>query len=151
MNSNEINQFAKTIGIDSFLGVYAADQLCSIEKHQRGVLICNTDPSNEIGQHWIGICLKKSLVIYFDSLNGDFHKSNYIKEFLKKVKKNFLRNDLQIQNFDSDKCGYHALVFCFILSKKSSKITFFRFLSSFSPHKLAVREQISMNYFYLIT
>ena len=151
MDSNEINIFAKKIGINSFLGVYAADQLCKLEKHQNGVLICNTDPSSKIGRHWIGICLKKSIVIYFDSLNGNFYKSKYIQNFLKKVKKNFLRNDIQIQTSDSNKCGFHSLVFCFILSKKSSQRTFIRFLSSFSPHKLPFREQLSLNYFSLIS
>ena len=65
--------------------------------------------------------------------------------------KDFLRNDIQIQNHDSDKCGVHALVFCYVLAKQKDEAVFARFLSSFSPHKLKQREELSLNYFLLIS
>ena len=149
MDSNEINMFAKLLKLHPFLGVYAADQLCNIKKDELGVLVCNTQPSYEPGEHWIGICLTKSKLIYFDSLNGDFHKSQYLQYFLKEMGKDFLRNDIQIQNYGSDKCGIHALVFCYVLSQQKNCAVYVRFLSSFSSHKLKLREELSLNYFLL--
>lgn len=151
MDSNEINLLAKSLGIDSFLGVFAADELIPLKDYHHGVCICNTDPSSQHGKHWIGLCLTKTKVIYFDSLNSKFHESHYIKNFLRKSNKDLLYNTIQIQSYDSDKCGIHALVFCHILAKKSSKATFTNFLASFASHKLPVREQLSLNYFLLIS
>ena len=149
MNSNEINIFAKHLKIHPFLGVYAADQLCNIKPDEIGVLVCNTEPSNESGQHWIGISLNKKKIIYFDSLNGEFHKSQYLRNFQKQIGKDFLRNDIQIQPHDSDKCGVHALVFCYVLAKQKDEAVYVRFLSSFASHKLKVREELSLHYFFL--
>ena len=73
MNSNEINILARKLKIENFLGVFAADQLITVEGYQKGVLIVNTKTSDQIGEHWIGICLSKSNIIYYDSLNGNFH------------------------------------------------------------------------------
>ena len=97
MNSNEINKIVKELKIEPFLGVYAADELIDIDIYKRGVLICNTNPSNQIGEHWVALCLSKSAIIYYDSLNTNFYKSNFIQLFLKKHSKNFLRNNFQIQ------------------------------------------------------
>ena len=91
MNSNEINKLIKELKIEPFLGVYAADELIDIDVYKKGVLICNTNPSNQIGEHWIALCLSKSTIIYYDSLNTNFYKSDFIQKFLKKHNKNFLR------------------------------------------------------------
>ena len=147
MNSNEINIIARNLKINSFLGVFAADELVNVQGFQKGVLICNTKPSNQLGEHWIGICLGKSSIIYYDSLNGSFHKSQFIRKFLKKMKKNLLRNDFQIQTNTSERCGLHSLVFCYVLSKNNNERTFKRFLQSFVSHKLHERENLSLKYF----
>ena len=39
MNSNEINKFAQTWGIEDFIGVFAVDQLTLIPKSRTGYLI----------------------------------------------------------------------------------------------------------------
>ena len=150
MDSNEINLLAIKLGIHSFLGVFAADQLDNLEEEQTGVLICNTEPSYQSGRHWVGLCITKYSVIYFDSLNTNFFKSNHIKKMLNKFKKPFLKNNIQIQANNSDKCGIHSLVFCYIMSRKNSKKTFMRFLDSFSSHKVSQREKLSLNYFLVI-
>lgn len=151
MDSNEINICAKQLRIHTFLGVFAADQLCNINKDDTGVFICNTEASYESGQHWIGISLCPNKIIYFDSLNGRFHESSYMKKFIRRIDKDFLRNDIQIQTYNSDKCGIHSLVFCYVLCKKRDNMVFTRFLSSFAAsHKIKDREKLSMNYFLLI-
>ena len=35
-----------------FDGVFAIDELCKIKKKPE-LIICNTDPSNKPGQHWV--------------------------------------------------------------------------------------------------
>ena len=147
MNSNEINILAKRLKIDSFLGVFAADQLIAIDRYRKGVLICNTNPSNQIGEHWVALCLSRSTIIYYDSLNTKFHESYFIKRFLKKHNKNFFRNNFQIQTFTSERCGIHSIVFCYILSKKNNEQTFHQFLKSFASLKLPQRESLSLQYF----
>lgn len=147
MNSNEINKIVKELKIEPFLGVYAADELIEIEVYKRGVLICNTNPSNQIGEHWIALCLSKSIIIYYDSLNTNFYKSNFIQLFLEKHNKNFLRNNFQIQTLTSERCGIHSIVFCQVLSQKSDKRTFLHFLKSFASLKLPKRESLSLQYF----
>ena len=147
MNSNEINKIVKELKIEPFLGVYAADELIDIDVYKRGVLICNTNPSNQIGEHWIALCLSKSTIIYYDSLNTNFYKSNFIKFFLEKHNKNLLRNNFQIQTLTSERCGIHSIVFCQMLSQKSDKRTFLQFLKSFASLKLPERESLSLQYF----
>jgi hypothetical protein len=51
MDSNEVMKIAKGLDIANFLGVFAADQLCTIEENQVGTLIVNTDPFHSEGQH----------------------------------------------------------------------------------------------------
>ena len=147
MNSNEINILAKRLKIDSFLGVFAADQLIAIDRYRKGVLICNTNPSNQIGEHWVALCLSRSTIIYYDSLNTNFYKSDFIQKFLKKHNKNFLRNNFQIQAFTSEKCGIHSIVGSYVLSRKNNKRTFQQFLKSFTSLKLPERESLSLQYF----
>ena len=147
MNSNEINILARKLNIKSFLGVFAADQLVNIQGYKTGVLICNTKPSYLLGEHWIGICLNKTGVIFYDSLNGDFYKSSFIKNFLKKRKRKLLHNEIQIQTNTSERCGLHSLVFCYVLSRNNNERTFKRFLQTFIPYKLPERESLSLKYF----
>jgi hypothetical protein len=51
MDSNEVMKIAKGLDIANFLGVFAADQLCTIEENQVGTLIVNADPLNEMDQY----------------------------------------------------------------------------------------------------
>ena len=57
MDSNEVIKAAQSLDISNFLGVFAADQLCSIGRNQVGTLIVNTDPFHLEGQHWISFCV----------------------------------------------------------------------------------------------
>ena len=60
MDSNEINEFAQKLGIKDFIGVFAVDELRLIPKSMTGLLIFNTDTSQNIGQHWIALCITKT-------------------------------------------------------------------------------------------
>ena len=75
MDSNEINKFAQTLGLGDFIGVFAVDELTLIPKSRTGLLIFNTDTSQNIGQHWIALCVTKNNIYYFDSLSSEFQHS----------------------------------------------------------------------------
>ena len=61
MNSNEINELAETLVIKDFIGVFAVDELTLIPKGRTGLLIFNTDTSQNTGQHWIAFCKHSQL------------------------------------------------------------------------------------------
>ena len=48
MDSNEINKFAKQFGLNKFLGVFAVDELSLIPKTRHGLVIFNTDTSQNV-------------------------------------------------------------------------------------------------------
>ena len=70
MDSNEINKFAKQFGLNKFLGVFAVDELSLIPETRHGLVIFNTDTSQSVGQHWLALCITKTKIFYFDSLNS---------------------------------------------------------------------------------
>ena len=118
MDSNEINKFAKTWGIQDFIGVFAVDELTLIPKGRTGLLIFNTDTSQNTGQHWIALCITNNNIYYFDSLSSEFQHSIQFQEYMTFAKKRLTWNTIQIQHDLSDKCGNHCLVFCYAMRKK---------------------------------
>jgi hypothetical protein len=65
MNTREIERFNRDhVCLASFQGVFSRDTLPSKPR----LLICNTDPSDKPGQHWIAIYVDKNLRgEFFDS------------------------------------------------------------------------------------
>ena len=114
MDSNEINKFAKQFGLKKFLGVFAVDELSLIPKNRLGLVIFNTDTSQSVGQHWVALCITKTKIFYFDSLNSKFQYSSHFTDFMKYTKKELIWNTIQIQSNISEKCGIHCLVFCYL-------------------------------------
>ena len=90
MDSNEINKFAQALEIEDFLGVFAVDELTLIPKNRTGLVIFNTDTSQNSGQHWIALCITKRNIYYFDSLFSEFQHSIYFKDYMKFAKKRLI-------------------------------------------------------------
>ena len=150
MNSNEINKFAQTWGIEDFIGVFAVDQLTLIPKSRTGLVIFNTDTSQNIGQHWIALCITKNNIYYFDSLFSEFQHSIHFKEYMKFSEKRLTWNTIQIQHDLLDKCGIHCLVFCYAMRKKKNRTNYESFLNNFLNLGIEKREQLSLEFFSLI-
>ena len=150
MDSNEILLAVESQGIANFLGVFAADELHDIGKDQLGVFIVNTDPSHLSGQHWISIYLDESDIYFYDPLSLDKYKSKYFNVFLLRMNKVLHVNILKVQDVNSVMCGYHALVFCYVMSTGGSEHRFKSFLKSFKPYNVINREQLSLTYYSLI-
>jgi hypothetical protein len=128
MNSNEINKFVDEKFIPHFLGVFAADELEILPYECKGLLVLNTEISSKDGEHWVALYIDKNNIFYYDPLLIDFHRSEYIIQFLEKMKRNFVFNEIRIQTQFSEKCGNHCLVFCYIMSKGKGDHLFTRFL-----------------------
>ena len=147
MDSNEVMKIAKDLDISNFLGVFAADQLCTIEENQVGTLIVNTDPFHLEGQHWISFCLGDKDIYLYDSLCLDVYKTKYFSKFLIHMNKNLHYNIIRTQSAKSIMCGYHALVFCYVMKMGGGEQIFRSFLETFKPYNVINREQLSLTYF----
>ena len=53
-----------------FNGIYPADTLKEI-REKPDLIICNTDPSNKPGEHWVLFFFSDNSVDFFDSLGRD--------------------------------------------------------------------------------
>ena len=150
MDSNEINKFAKQFGIKKFLGVFAVDELSLIPQNRHGLVIFNTDTSQSVGQHWVALCITKTTILYFDSLNNKFQQSPHFTNFMKHRRKELIWNEIQIQSNISEKCGIHCLVFCYAMQNYKNKRSYKHFLKLFQDLSINEREQLSLYFFNLI-
>ena len=150
MDSNQLNGYAKSMRFTDFLGVFASDELSLLPKTDTGILIVNTDSSENSGQHWISLCITKECILYFDSLNFNFQLSDDISDFLVRFDKSVVMNAIPIQTNESINCGKHCLVFCYIMSFEKSVNQYKRWLQTFSSYNIQEREELSLAYFELI-
>ena len=149
MNSNEINLFASRLNISNFCGVFGLDELKQIDKHKKGLIIFNTQPTTLPGQHWIALSITVDTIFYFDSLNSGFHSNECVAKFLIKMNKKVILNNIQIQPDVSNLCGVHCIVFCHIMSKNNTLPVFQSFMKRLSQLDVFNREQLSLLYFKL--
>ena len=149
MNSNEINLFANSLNISNFCGVFGLDELKQIDKHRKGLIIFNTQPTTLPGQHWIALSITVDTIFYFDSLNSGFHSNECVAKFLIKMNKKVILINIQIQPDVSNLCGVHCIVFCHIMSKNNTLPVFQSFMKRLSQLDVFNREQLSLLYFKL--
>jgi hypothetical protein len=77
MNTREIERFINRDRVcrTSFQGVFSRDTLPSKPR----LLICNTDPSDKPGQHWIAIYVDKTCAVNF-SIRSDATPTHISKD-----------------------------------------------------------------------
>lgn len=112
MNTDQIfEKLAKRCG-DKFLGVFARDRLPSALPPKRPLmLICNTDPHDEPGEHWIAMYFGENAKgEYFDSFGQDVPPM--FKKFMKKYCSSWITNDRQLQSVLSSFCGHYCVFYC---------------------------------------
>ena len=144
LNELDILEIINNFGSEKFLGVFGCDELVNITK--QGYLIVNTDPSYQAGTHWISIVIQKNCVYYYDPLNMNFWMSDAnISNFLRKLKVDLYINNIPIQTLNSQYCGHHCVVFCYLMMIRN--ISFSQFLNIFSPHNIDQREKLSLELF----
>lgn len=147
MNSLEVALILKSLKSTKkiFLGVFACDELPDIVKKTPALLVCNTQPSNSPGEHWIAIYIsKKRSGEYFDSFG--LHPQNILFiEFLKKNCINYKYNQVMVQSIFSNFCGQFCIIYAFF---KSQNKTLNTFLKLFKYSKLLKNNSIVVDFFY---
>jgi len=110
MNSSKIkNLLAKRCG-KTFLGVFAADRLPSRLPARRPLLlVCNTAPHNNSGEHWIALFIDVKGQ-YFDSFGSPPQK--IFRLYLEKFFNSFTFNDKMLQSIISYHCGHFVIFYC---------------------------------------
>lgn len=104
-----------------FDGIFSKDNLEDIVK-KPCLIVCNTDPSNKPGKHWLLFFFKHDSVDFFDSLGKPL--SNYGKPFVNFVKRyshNMNCSKIRTQPLNSDFCGQFCLFYALqkVVMKKS--------------------------------
>ncbi len=99
-----------------FLGVLPSDYLPKTPlKNLPAMLIFNTDPSTEPGQHWVAVYINNDGVsCFFDSFGRGPKDPRFPKAVQDFLKNNSIRvqySNKQIQDFTSDTCGQHCVFF----------------------------------------
>ena|SRR5437868_8264642 len=131
MNSFELHSALKSHCKLENEGVFACDKLPKFA-NKPSALICNTQPSNMPGEHWIAIYLDiNGKGEYFDSYGMPPLKSEFAAFLKTNCKKNWSFNNKELQDWDSDVCGQYCLAY---LSAKGHGCSLNQFLKKFDTN-----------------
>ena len=112
MNTLEIDSILRddrrTVKV--FKGVYASDELPT-RASTDSLFVCNTDPSDRPGTHWIVIYIDdKRKTDYFDTF-GMAPTVKEIERFLNDNSAEWKFNSEPVQEITSNACGHHCIFF----------------------------------------
>ena len=106
----------------SLAGVYACDQLSSIEinTYPRSFVV-NNDPMELLGSHWIAIYFNKQMKReFFDSYRKHpIHYNKYFLDFMNRNAVEWEHNKIQLQSAFSTVCGQYCIYFLYHHCRKS--------------------------------
>jgi hypothetical protein len=100
-----------------FKGVFAKDQLTFKVTYPSSFVI-NTHKQKQSGEHWLAVYYNEDgLCTFFDSfgLHPSFYK---LENFLNKTSKEWICNQVQLQDINSFTCGYYCIFFILLMSRK---------------------------------
>jgi len=147
LNNFEIENMCKTLKIP-LVGVFMNDELPNHLIY--GNFIVNLQNSNKSGSHWCSFILTKNNNCYFDPFGEIPSKEteNYIKNIHAKV--NY--NNRDIQNFNSDMCGYFCIFYLYYMTYKYNKKKDFLtnvndFINLFDKVNTKNNDMVLINYF----
>jgi hypothetical protein len=112
MNTRDIERALKRCG-PKFRGVFSCDRLPA----GRGLMVCNTDPHDKPGKHWIAINIDADgrHGEYFDSLGQP--PSTTFERFLNERCEEWIFNERQLQSVISRFCGHYCVYYCMLRSR----------------------------------
>jgi len=104
MRTDEIRKALRNVKL--FDDVYSVDTLPT---RQRGIVVCNLDPSDRVGTHWVAIYVDLSgmRAEYFDSFGHEPCKT--IKTYLDNCCEHWTYNSCQLQSIVSLLCGEYCI------------------------------------------
>lgn len=91
-----------------FAGCFSLDQLPKRISMNHGYII-NLDKSTGPGTHWVAVWTGKTNTIYFDSFGVG--PATEIIKFMQTINKPMFFNSYQVQNIDSEACGFFCMFF----------------------------------------
>lgn len=114
---------SKTLSLDRFAGVFAADTIPKKVLTSRGMpLLCivNTAKLSERGRHFITLLIKKDEIIVLDSLSLDLaDKSRSLERRLNRSGKHITNAfSAPMQSDSSLMCGVYCAYFCMFLRRR---------------------------------
>jgi hypothetical protein len=131
MNSLQIREILKNDKYSKyyFKKVIAIDQLPQCcNKIKTSAYVINTDEHYKQGQHWVAIFYtKKRTCEFFDSfgMGPEFYG---LDKFISKTSNSCITNNIALQSFISEYCGYYCILFILL---RSRNISFNKFLNYF--------------------
>jgi hypothetical protein len=113
MNSEEIERILRRVCGETFIGVYAKDQLPTLRGTRPVLMVVNTDNSNKPGTHWIAMFINTDgSGEYFDSF-GELNNINQtFTAYMNKYCAQWVYNDTQLQSVVSKFCGHYCIFYC---------------------------------------
>jgi len=125
-NDIQLKEYAKKMGLP-LNNILMRDEMNHL--NEDGFYIINLDNSNGNGTHWTSLFYHPLNSYYFDSYG-------FVPplEVEKKIRP-YIYNDADIQDFNSEACGYYALAFIKFLNDKANKeVAFKEFLRLFKSN-----------------
>ena len=96
-----------------FDGVFSKDTLIDIQKKPQ-LIICNTDPSDQPGEHWVLFFFDEKGVDFYDSLGKDIrYYGNEFVDFVQKFSKQVTQCMERTQPENSPLCGEYCLYYAY--------------------------------------
>ena len=102
------------------LGVFACDRLPkTFDKSKPALLVCNTDPHDKPGEHWVVLYIENpSYGEYFDSF-GEPPNAPF-RTFLHKHCNRWIYTDRNLQSVISRFCGHYCIFYCIHRSRNKT-------------------------------
>ena len=96
-----------------FDGIYSSDTLKEI-KYKPKLIICNTDPSNKPGKHWVLFYFEGNTVDFYDSLGKElsYYGDDFIN-FVKRFGSEYNQCTQRTQPVNSSLCGIYCLYYAY--------------------------------------
>ena len=102
----------------NFDGIYSSDTLKEITQKPK-LIICNTDPSNKPGKHWVLFFFSENSVDFFDSLGRDIkYYGSVFLDFIANFVSNYKQCLRRTQPIKSDLYGQYCLYYAFAKSNR---------------------------------
>ena len=120
MNTYELERVIRQY-VKRFDGVFSSDRLPTKPR----LLVCNTDPSDMPGAHWIAIYVDDDghYGEYFDSLGRE--PARVFERYMNEHCREWTFNRKQLQSITSRFCGHYCACFCILRSSGFHMLRYF--------------------------
>jgi len=127
-----------------FDGVFSSDRLPTKPR----LLICNTDPFDESGKHWIDIYVDddEHYGEYFDSLGRAPTRS--FKRYINGHCRKWIYNCKRLQSIVSRFCGHYCACYCILRSKGVDMYRFLRYFTRSIRANDVILHELICNVYY---